>query len=451
MPDPIDELENFSIPGPPMNPLPAADVRRRGDKIRRRNNALATVGGIAAVAVIATPFAIFAGGQDSSTPQPVDPPVEWVETIPADFPLDDGLGVGGDPAHVGTEEGEVVFSTIVICDQEVWTPTNPATTDVLGAVWSDGIEGGEQRTLALYPDADAARTALDDMRSAVTSCPEPTGGGDAIVPVPLVASAGDDGLAYMDQYRDSAGPTGEGNAFVMTRVGNALLLDKTYFGGAGSMDVAQDTVDQLTERAAGVVAEMCVFSATPCTAPPAAAPSSTSGTGEGAVSTIPAGFPLDRGLTSPDGEPLIGPSATGDGVPPIELCGQSVWPVDGVERLAVTATGPEYLETRELVTFASSAEINASLDAVAQAVDQCDEATRYPGPEGADASVTFAVLPDEGPGAAIYQFAAVGRALYATFVSGEWSDETAPAGVEDLTASTEDVLPDLCIWTEAGC
>ena len=75
MPDPIDELENFSIPGPAMTPLPAADVRRRGDKIRRRNNTLAAVGGLAAVAVIAAPFAIFAGGQQSdTTPGPATQP-----------------------------------------------------------------------------------------------------------------------------------------------------------------------------------------------------------------------------------------------------------------------------------------------------------------------------------------------------------------------------------------
>ena len=51
--------------------------------------------------------------------------------------------------------------------------------------------------------------------------------------------------------------------------------------------------------------------------------------------------------------------------------------MDGVERLAVTATGPEYLETRELVTFASTADVTAALDGLRQAVDGCMAATSY--------------------------------------------------------------------------
>lgn len=454
MPDPIDELENFSVPGPPMTPLPAAEVRRRGNRIRRRNNALATVGALAVVAAIATPFAVAAGGgSGDQAPEPA-PSISWVEDVPDGFPLDAGMGTEDNAAHVGTERGEVVFSTVVICEQEVWTPEQPESTDALGAVWSDGIEGGEQRTLALYPDDDTAQAALGDMRDAVTSCPEPTGGGDAIVPVELEASAGDEALAYMDQYRDSAGPTGEGNAFVVTRVGNALLLDKTYFGGAGSTEIGQQTVDLLQDRASGVVAAMCVFSSTPCRETPAASESADAGkgTGEGAVSAIPTGFPLDRGLSSFEGEPMIRPAPDADGVPPVELCGRSVWPVPGVERLAVTATGPEYLETRELVTYASIDEATSALAAIRSAVTECDAITGVDaGLTGADDHVTFATLPEQGLGGEIYQFAQVGRALYATMESGHFSARTLSASVEDLTSGTESVLPDLCIWTETGC
>lgn len=448
MPDPIDELDNFSIPGPPMNPLPAAEVRRRGNRIRRRNNALATVGALAVVAAIATPFAVAAGGSDSGTIDPA-PPVDWVTTIPSGFPLDSGMGVDGDPAYVGTEEGEVVFSSVVICDQEVWAPEQPESTDALGAVWSDGVEGGEQRTLALYPDDDTARAALAGMRDAVDACPEPAVEGDAIVPVELDAGGGEESLAYMDQYQVDGEPTGEGNAFFVTRVGNALLLDKTYFGSAGSMEIAQQSADLLQDRASGTVAAMCVFSATPCSEPPSDAEPTL---GEGAVSAIPDDFPLDRGLSSSEGEPLIGPAPDADGVPLVELCGSTAWPVPGVERLAVTATGVEYLETRELVTYASVDEITSALADIRSAVVACDDATRFDtGPAGADEHVTFAVLPDGGISGAVYQFARVGRALYATMESGHFSNPTLPSAIEDITRDTETVLPDLCLWTENGC
>ena len=53
-----------------MNPLPASEVRRRGDRMRRRNTALATVGGVVAAAVfIGTPVALMSGNDNGT----VDP------------------------------------------------------------------------------------------------------------------------------------------------------------------------------------------------------------------------------------------------------------------------------------------------------------------------------------------------------------------------------------------
>ena len=43
--DPLESLDNFSE-GLHVNSLPASEVRRRGDRMRRRNTALATVGGV---------------------------------------------------------------------------------------------------------------------------------------------------------------------------------------------------------------------------------------------------------------------------------------------------------------------------------------------------------------------------------------------------------------------
>src|SRR4051794_2663009 len=96
MPDPADrdflaELENFSTPGPTMTPLPASEVRRRGTRMRRRNNALATLGGVAAVAIIATPIALAAtGGPQGPSPAPPvasQPAGGWQQRVPADFDI----------------------------------------------------------------------------------------------------------------------------------------------------------------------------------------------------------------------------------------------------------------------------------------------------------------------------------------------------------------------------
>jgi len=85
-----------------------------------------------------------------------------------------------------------------------------------------------------------------------------------VTPFALESAAGDDSYAYFDQYADRGGPTGEGNAYDVVRVGNALLLDKTYFGGAGDPAIAQQTADLLRTRSTSVIEQMCIFSGTGC-------------------------------------------------------------------------------------------------------------------------------------------------------------------------------------------
>ena len=269
MPDRIEELENFTNPELTTQPLPATEVRRRGARRRRRNLALATAGTIAACALIGTPLAVIvAGGRPDSAVVVEQPavPVEWLKTIPSDFPLGDGMSPtpGTDPATVGEQVGEVVLDAIDVCGKRAWSHESAGVSDVLGAVWSDGITGGEQRTLAVYDSDRRAEAALGAIAARVTGCPDQPPGDLVIAPFALTSDAGDDSFAYFDQYADRDGPTGDGNAFFVVRVGNALLLDKTYFGGAGDTATAQQTADLLSTRSAPVIEQMCVFSATGC-------------------------------------------------------------------------------------------------------------------------------------------------------------------------------------------
>lgn len=64
--DPLDQLHHFD-PGVPMSPLPASEVRRRGDRRRRRTTALTVAASALAVAVVATPVAVLAHGSSSGT------------------------------------------------------------------------------------------------------------------------------------------------------------------------------------------------------------------------------------------------------------------------------------------------------------------------------------------------------------------------------------------------
>jgi hypothetical protein len=139
-----------------------------------------------------------------------------------------------------------------------------------------------------------------------------------------------------------------------------------------------------------------------------------------------------------------------------------------VERRAVTATGPEYRVSRELVTFARLADATTAVARVQDALQDCtvvpsdatvngDQADVVLQPVApadigdADDSVTFSATPRDGLGGGIYQFARVGRAVYATYVAGEWSPDTVPAGVTDLSGHTKGIVVQLCPWTETGC
>ena len=82
--DPLESLDNFPE-GLHVDSLPASEVRRRGDRMRRRNTALATVGGVVAAAVfIGTPVALMSGNdKDTVDPAPSPPTPSVTEDAPA--------------------------------------------------------------------------------------------------------------------------------------------------------------------------------------------------------------------------------------------------------------------------------------------------------------------------------------------------------------------------------
>ncbi|WP_155992834.1 hypothetical protein [Nocardioides sp. URHA0020] len=254
MPDPMDELEHFTTPGLTMDALPAAEVRRRGTRLRRRNHALAAIGGVAAVAIIATPLAMAAGnGRTDSTPPPAtqspSPSVAWVREIPADFPLADGLP--------GTTRSGFVRSDADACPGLGWSPDGPPATVAVSQVVQKETEGDWTRTLAVYADEESATRSRLDLAARVAQCAATTDGRSRSTE-DVARDAGS--LVYVDHVSEA------GDAFVhrVVQVGNALLLDTTYSMGTGDPAVVEQAADLLETKSAPVVDAMCVFSADPC-------------------------------------------------------------------------------------------------------------------------------------------------------------------------------------------
>ncbi|ANH36728.1 hypothetical protein I601_0275 [Nocardioides dokdonensis FR1436] len=441
MPD-DDVFATYKDLGVSVHPLPASEVRRRGDRMRRRRTALATVGIVAAVGVlVATPLALVAGGDDSS--RPIDPAapstVEWRTTVPDDFPLASGMPDGAE------RSADYAQQVVGPCGGPGFTAEGALDTE--DVIWTDGVEASEQRALAVYADDTAAAAALDDVREQLGACEEPSERGDSIAAAEQPSDLGEESFVFVNEWYAAGEPTGEAHVNQLVRVGNAVLYDNANFGGAGDPAVVDLTVAQTREDSAYAVSSMCVFAADPCSEPPA-----EPGTTEDAPS-IPAGFALDAGL-APDGDSqAVGPSADGDGVDLSSMCDtlSSTWPAAPVDRLAYALSGPESLRVRELATYPSPERAAGVLAGVQDAVAACtaaggtsDGATAWTElePDGAPPdSVTFAQYQsDGGIGGVVYQLTRVGPAVLATSWAAEWSMRTLEPGVADLTAENAPVV-----------
>ncbi|MCW2792569.1 MAG: hypothetical protein JWO76_1667, partial [Nocardioides sp.] len=213
MSDPLEHLHRFDTEGLDVNPLPASEVRRRGNRMRRRNNALAAVGGLAAVALIAVPLAITAHGDDRTGIDPANPSptlttepavsTAWVQEIPGSFPLTRGMPAtnGHDGSPVTAQPGYDAQAPVAPCGSQPWDTETPVpASDVEQAIYTGESEGGEERVLALYADQDAAAEALDAIRTPlVEGCTVPRHG---IESIEVPSDLGEESLVYVDRYRD---------------------------------------------------------------------------------------------------------------------------------------------------------------------------------------------------------------------------------------------------------
>jgi len=273
MRDPIDELESFHMPAT-TTPLPAAEVRRRGDRIRRRHTALAAAGGLAVVAAVAAPIAAVALHQDSRRVEPAPAPhVAWRQDVPRTLDLG-AVPTGSSVTFTVRRDGSVV-DDVTVCGAPAFStrsdgPAGPAV-DAAGASYGEpGTSSSAGRTLAVYPDADAAATAAAGLRAGATGCPVDAHRGGptytwSVLPGASVGGA-DEGFVVAQQVQFDKTTLSDLTAFEVARVGNALLITTTHTT-AGGQQTIDETVPNLLTLSAPAVEQMCAFSADPCATP----------------------------------------------------------------------------------------------------------------------------------------------------------------------------------------
>jgi hypothetical protein len=466
--DPFEPLDNFPE-GLHVNALPASEVRRRGDRMRRRNTALATVGGVVAAAVfIGVPVALMSGDdKDTVDPAPPIPSVTedaqpgWLTEIPEEFPLADGFpetnGSDGSPTEVLDDpqyDGIGACQTGAIPSDQV---------DTAGIVFTGESEDRSSRTLVLLADDAAAAAYLEEVRELIRQCPTtPMDNGEDIYESALVDLdlGTEDSVVVAQQVRGDDGLLSQLTVTEFARTGNAIYVEQSYGSAAGPQVIGFET-ERLRERSARPLAAMCVFSADPCSMTEVSPdPDTSSAPVESSTAAIPADFPLAQGMDDSADSDVEGPGPDVEAGPVVDVCGTDVWAPSGiVQRLAARETGIEYLETRELTTFISSDEPADSLTQVRDAVSACasieGESYGYTtkvlaGPDGYD-SFTWGYFADESLDGGVFQLTRVGSAVLVLYAAGEMSESSLQPTADNLTETTLSLAPQMCLFTEDGC
>ncbi|HEY3014738.1 MAG TPA: hypothetical protein VGJ41_06480 [Nocardioides sp.] len=272
--DAIRQLENFTE-GLTVNPLAPSEVRRQGDRLRRRNTVVGAVAAAAVVAVVAAPFVLLDrdGGDDSlplnnpsGTPSqsvsesPSDSPVT---EIPDDFPLaagwpDPSQSEYGDKALEGPSRTLPALD-ITACGHHL---PDLGNLDRLDATWKN-VEDYRSRELLTFGTAQEAVTYVAHLRAIWMDCPsEDVGDGQTAVHELRPTQVGGESVALVTSYEMGGAPAIGLSVDHVIRLGRSVLVDTT--STEGTKDGLDQQLAEMTDETAPVVAAMCLFTKAGC-------------------------------------------------------------------------------------------------------------------------------------------------------------------------------------------
>ncbi|WP_110206377.1 hypothetical protein [Nocardioides daejeonensis] len=456
MSDPIKDLEEF--PTMPTTPLPAHQVRRRGDQMRRRRTFMASVASVAAVAVIATGgYAVTQlGGDDDTSSQIANRPTANRElygslTMANLMTDDDTLLPDGSswPEGLRAEgDGQAVAN---MCQQESYTGLG-ATTVFVGQWNSEALYLSQ--AVAQFKDADAAQQAATTIKGWLADCTPDELSRDYRAEEPKSIQVADGVVA--DTVVSTWTYTGEEGGEVYAdhlMVTGVLLTGNRLSVITHEMPAAQQDPASAVERMLPIAAGRLVTEA-PEQSPPA----------QGGVGVLPDSIDLAQGYprTNGDGSPVEVASKITEqsGVMAFDLCRSPAWdPSEALDLRGVTYTGEaEDLRSRALALYPDEAAAEAAITRIHEAVDACAE-------EGAgDGGVTTLVhaptqvrAGDSGfgfttryrteeqgldPGLTTYQFARVGNLVLVAMEYGEGGFQLEQQ-VQQLDEATEPIVEEM--------
>ena len=218
--------------------LAPEEVRRAGDRLRRRRTGIAVVGAVCATALVVGGTTLMLGDRTSSdsVPTPVDsPPARAV--IPAEFDLADGLP--REPAGSGLDA-----AALEICG-DTFSLAQRATA----SQWAGYGERGDlsTRVLSVYPDAGTARSVATELIATFEGCPRFSDGRVLEWTTSARPTAdGDQGWLLVRFARGSGPRVQFPEVIQIVRLGaNLLVLQAREIHGVTPEDLTRMTNDQV--------------------------------------------------------------------------------------------------------------------------------------------------------------------------------------------------------------
>ncbi|KRB78141.1 hypothetical protein ASE01_08280 [Nocardioides sp. Root190] len=487
--DPIDDLSRFGAglsngsTGGDMA-LSAADVRRRGDQIRRRRTALVAGGAAFAVAAVAVPIFVVVGngGTPKSDRDQVadDTPVLSADDLLRDADTEYAVGEKGSFATNDTYQGDGQ-ATFHPCQQEKLSALGATDSFTRSYDYVIQLEPGDSappdapgdglvETIAEFEDDAAARAAYDTLAEWLVGCTTIPGADEVTVQpkARTVEVDGGDAVVYDLMW----GPAPEevdpfGDSAFINETGLVLTGDRI---AVVAVTIIGQDYNFLPEY--GTPVERMIPTAAERLAPgakdeaePEPEETVTSGTGDPVISDD---FPLASGwpATAGDGTGLTGPDRALEPVV-FDACDNPLPDFTHTDRLTAQWEDAEDYRTRQLTTYVSTDEAAIAVSEIRDLYAGCPtDAVREDGytprwevrdtPLGED---SFAILGwDELDGAqtTFGETILVVRTGSSVLVVVQAGHSGNPQGREDqaideIATESADVVAALCEFTEDGC
>jgi hypothetical protein len=366
--------------------------------------------------------------------------------IPDDFPL--AAGMGGPEDAVLTSRTGTGLRDLELCGTAPLRGLGIRDRMVVG---DSGGESADTRELVLLGNPDEAALVAQAFADLPSACDKPDvrGGMETVTEVRPSPFASAPATSLVQVYTFD-GERGRGATVIhVVPAGAALLVTSTYGDWTG------DTLDAgLADTAARLQETVAALGQFDDATSPGSEPSP-----DPVVTPIPEDFPLGAGMVADGGDfEVTGPSADGDGMGEVEMCGRVVWPASGAEgtaRLVTSAEGPEYADRRELLVHADAEQASSAMGEIRSTVAECrssgnqvwtvlDRATGYD-------TVTMGLTYDDGLGSSIFQVTRVGSARLMVQTYGEGSLASLESQADEVTGTTKKILPAMCVFTKTGC